>query len=199
EQGDKLSSRHAQKGVVGLILDSIDMPFTEYGIILDIIINPHSVPSSMTMGQLIEGMLGRKCAIAGRFADGTPFSNIDISQELDNKVTLINGITGEVMESYGVIDIVYYMVLTHRVVDKIYIRSVGPRNEFSHQPVPRKAKDGGLRFGEMELDLLIAHGSASMTLNMIRNSDMTIFRMCRECKYFPIDGNKCRMCNNRYM
>ena len=195
-QGDKLSSRHAQKGVVGLVMNEVDMPFTEDGITPDIIINPHGVPSRMTMGQMMEGLLGRRCAVHGKFIDGTPFGNVDISKEIDNEIVFTNGMTGEIMESYGAMDIVYYMALTHQVIDKIYIRSIGPRSEFSHQPLPGRSKEGGLRFGEMELDLLIAHGGSSMITNIIKNSDMEVFRMCRECNYFPVDANKCRMCDN---
>ena len=195
--GDKLSSRHAQKGVVGLIINDVDMPFTEEGIMPDILINPHGVPSRMTMGQMLEGLLGRRCSVTGRFTDGTPFNKMDVPHE--EKVILTDGTTGQTMESYGVIDVVYYMALTHQVIDKIYIRSVGPRNEFSHQPVPGRSKEGGLRFGEMELDLLIAHGASSAVKDIIRNSDIETFSMCKECKHFPVDGDECRMCNSKYV
>lgn len=193
--GDKLSTRHAQKGVIGLIVPDVDMPFTEGGITPDIIINPHGVPSRMTMGQMIEGFLGRRCSIEGKFVDGTPFSNVHIDP--DEKVMLTSGIDGNVIHEYGTVDIVYYVALTHQVSDKIYIRSTGPRNEFSHQPVAGRAKDGGLRFGEMEMDLLIAHGSSSSLANVLRNSDMETFRVCFNCRYFPIDGSVCRLCDSK--
>jgi DNA-directed RNA polymerase beta subunit len=194
--GDKLSSRHAQKGVIGNIMEDTDMPFAEDGTSPDIIINPHGVPSRMTMGQMIEGLIGRRCSVEGQFYDGTPFCNVKIKEKLDNKIMFTSGITGEGMSCYGTIDVVYYVALSHQVIDKIYIRSTGPRNEFSHQPVSGRSKEGGLRFGEMEFDLLTAHGAASSIQDIIRNSDMEVFKVCEGCYYFPME-EECKMCNGK--
>jgi len=196
--GDKLASRHAQKGVVGRLMRDEDMPFGDDGVVPDIIINPHGIPSRMTMGQLFEGILGNKCAVDGKFSDGTPFCNTEISDLIESdSMEFISGINGEIMEEYASIDIVYYMALTHQVTDKIYVRSIGPRNEFSHQPVSGKAKEGGLRFGEMEMDLLIAYGASSLLNDISNNSDMTSFKVCRNCGDFPIHGKNCSLCESK--
>ena len=184
--GDKFASRHAQKGVLGMLMPEEDMPFMKDGTIPDILINPHGIPSRMTMGQMIEGIEGRKCVITGTFKDGTPFQDVEISKLREEKRhVMMCGMTGEIMESLASIDIVYYMPLAHQVADKIYIRSTGPRSELSHQPVSGKNKGGGLRFGEMEMDLLIAHGASELIRDITNNSDIQEFDLCTSCGIFP--------------
>jgi DNA-directed RNA polymerase beta subunit len=195
--GDKFASRHAQKGVIGRIMNDEDMPFTDEGIIPDIIINPHGIPSRMTMGQILEGIEGRKCSMSGKFSDGTPFQDIDFDNLDLNRKETISGITGETMEMYASIDIVYYLALTHQVIDKIYIRSTGSRSEFSHQPISGRAKGGGLRFGEMEMDLLIAHGASHIIRDINGKSDMEVFKVCSNCGNFPVADRKCCICDSK--
>lgn len=192
--GDKIASRHAQKGVIGCIMPKEDMPFTEDGMTPDIIINPHGIPSRMTMGQILEGVTGRKCAIKGTFADGTPFGKYKLEEFGEDSVEFTSGIDGEIMYSYGSIHLVYYMPLTHQALDKIYIRATGPRSELSRQPVSGKTNEGGLRFGEMEQDLLIARGCSSIIQDVSKNSDMTNFEVCSSCGNFPVQSKKCLLC-----
>jgi DNA-directed RNA polymerase beta subunit len=170
--GDKLASRHAQKGVIGLILEEENMPFTESGITPDLIINPHSIPSRMTVGQVIEAMVGVECSVTGTFADGTPFTDKKLDDIQGKYEVMYNGMTGEKFQSPCAIGIVYYMALKHQVEDKLYIRWKGPRNALSRQPVSGKARGGGLRFGEMEYDCLVAHGAAHMIDDIANHSDV---------------------------
>lgn len=168
--GDKFCSRCGQKGTVGLVIPEADMPFTESGVRPDIIINPHALPSRMTIGQLIETLMGKACAMYGAFGDCTAFVNKGskhkIFGELLNKVgfhssgteVLYNGNTGEQLESNIYIGPTYYMRLKHMVKDKINYRALGPRTVLTRQTVQGRANDGGLRIGEMDRDALIAHG-----------------------------------------
>lgn len=198
--GDKLASRHAQKGVVGLLVSSIDMPFTKDGCTPDIVINPHAIPSRMTVGQLIESVLGKACCIQGKFEDGTPFINCTkqgIDNLLKNKDTeeMILGITGEEIEQPIVTGFVYYMALKHQAADKVYARSSGPKSLMSRQPIAGRSKGGGLRFGEMEYDCLIAHGASNLITNIADKSDMTEVPYCSKCDLICDVYDKCRMCN----
>jgi DNA-directed RNA polymerase II subunit RPB2 len=168
--GDKFCSRCGQKGTVGLVIPEEDMPFTESGIRPDIIINPHALPSRMTIGQLIETLMGKACGIYGAFGDCTAFINngskYKIFGEMLTKVgfhssgteILYNGNTGEQLESNIYIGPTYYMRLKHMVKDKINYRALGPRTVLTRQTVQGRANDGGLRIGEMDRDALIAHG-----------------------------------------
>ena len=168
--GDKFCSRCGQKGTVGLVIPEEDMPFTEGGIRPDIIINPHALPSRMTIGQLIETLMGKACSMYGAFGDCTAFVNKGskhkIFGELLTKVgfhssgteVLYNGSTGEQLESSIYIGPTYYMRLKHMVKDKINYRALGPRTVLTRQTVQGRANDGGLRIGEMDRDALIAHG-----------------------------------------
>eukprot|EP00850_Spirogloea_muscicola_P001765 SM000006S19530 [mRNA] locus=s6:1374859:1375737:- [translate_table: standard] len=160
--GDKLASRHAQKGVVGMIMSEEDMPFTKDGVTPDIIINPHAIPSRMTVGQLIEGVLGKSCSINGTFEDGTPFLRRNMRQIADimrmrDTEAVILGTTGEMVKTPVAMGVVYYMALRHQAADKIYVRAGGSKSMMSRQPISGRSKGGGLRFGEMEYDCLIAH------------------------------------------
>ena len=169
--GDKFCSRCGQKGTVGLIIPEIDMPFTADGIKPDIIINPHALPSRMTIGQLIETLVGKACAIYGGFGDCTAFVNKGLkNKKLGELLTLqgfhssgnqilYNGNTGEQLETEIYIGPNYYMRLKHMVKDKINYRAQGPRTVLTRQTVQGRANDGGLRIGEMERDGIVAHGA----------------------------------------
>jgi len=210
--GDKLSSRHAQKGVVGLLMPDEDMPFTcKDGIIPDIIINPHAIPSRMTVGQLIEGVLGKSCAMTGTFTDGTPFLRSN-KKDLDDIVKetetekMILGITGEIIETPVAMGIVYYMALRHQAADKIYVRSnsslksrhsQNAKSIMSRQPIAGRSKGGGLRVGEMEYDCLIAHGASKLVTEVSENSDMVDVPYCDTCKIITdVFDSTCRVCRS---
>lgn len=200
--GDKLSSRHGQKGVVGMIMSEEDMCFTADGITPDIIINPHAIPSRMTVGHLIEGILGKSCCITGNFEDGTPFirKNMkDIRDILKLKDTerVILGTTGEIVQTPIAIGVVYYMALRHQASDKVYVRSSGSKSLMSRQPISGRSKGGGLRIGEMEYDCLIAHGASKLVTEVSENSDMVDVPYCNTCNTV-IDkfNDKCSVCNS---
>jgi DNA-directed RNA polymerase II subunit RPB2 len=183
--GDKMASRAGQKGTLGLIIPEQDMPFTADGIRPDLIINPHAIPSRMTIGQLIESLLGKACCVYGGFGDCTAFANkgpnVDVYGHMLVKAgfnasgnqILYNGMTGEQLYSDIYIGPTYYMRLKHMVKDKINYRALGPRTMLTRQTVQGRANDGGLRIGEMERDGVMAHG-ASAFLNesfMIRGDE----------------------------
>jgi DNA-directed RNA polymerase beta subunit len=200
--GDKLSSRHAQKGVVGLIMDEIDMPFTSEGIVPDIIINPHAIPSRMTVGQLLEGVLGKASAMSGTFEDGTPFLRSGM-RELENVLKMADtesvtlGTTGELVSTPIAMGIVYYMALKHQAADKVYVRSTGPKSIMSRQPISGRSKGGGLRFGEMEYDCLIAHNASRLTTEVSENSDMVDVPYCKACEAVTdLFDSPCRVCRS---
>lgn len=199
--GDKIASRHAQKGVIGRIMDAVDMPFAADGTRPDIIFNPHGIPSRMTMGQLLEGIVGTQCAIDGTFFDGTPFNgNLDISEILHmeerNSQSLFSGMSGEEMGTHH-LGTIYYMPLKHQSKDKVYVRWVGARNLFSRQPVAGKKRGGGLKFGEMEMDALVSHGAANAVIDTIRQSDMCQMPACGSCGLLPAVGKECGSCKSR--
>ncbi|KAG0201756.1 DNA-directed RNA polymerase subunit B' [Mortierella sp. GBA30] len=197
--GDKIASRHAQKGVIGRVMDANDMPFTGDGIRPDIIFNPHGIPSRMTMGQLLEGVVGTQCAIDGSFFDGTSFNeDLDIDaileMEQNNSNELYSGMSGEYMGEHH-LGIIYYMPLKHQSKDKVYVRWVGPNELFSRQPVAGKKKGGGLKFGEMEMDAMISHGAANAINDTIRQSDMCEMPTCKTCGLFPAMEKECSGCH----
>ena len=197
--GDKLSSRHGQKGVVGMLMNSEDMPFNQDGITPDIIINPHAIPSRMTVGQLIEGVLGKEGCKSCRFKDGTPFMREDreemkdILTKSDTEIMML-GTTGEMISTPIAMGIVYYMALSHQVEDKVYVRSYGPMSMMSRQPISGRSKGGGLRFGGMEYDCLVAHGASKLITNISLNSDSTEVPYCTNCN-IVMDVQICRYCN----
>jgi len=170
--GDKFCSRCGQKGTVGLIIPERDMPFTADGIRPDIIINPHAIPSRMTVGQLIETIMGKACVAMGTFGDCTAFVNQGPRHKIFGNIlaqngfhpsgndVLYSGMSGEQIEADIFIGPTYYMRLKQMVKDKINYRRTGPYTELTRQPVQGRANDGGLRVGEMERDSIISHGTA---------------------------------------
>ena len=170
--GDKMASRSGQKGTVGLIIPEEDMPFTADGLRPDLIINPHAIPSRMTIGQLIESLLGKGCALYGGYGDCTAFKTkgpntklygtmlVNAGYHSSGNQLLYNGMTGEQLQADIYMGPTYYMRLKHMVKDKINYRARGPRTLLTRQTVQGRANDGGLRIGEMERDGVIAHGAS---------------------------------------
>ncbi len=189
EVGDKFASRHGQKGVLGIIVPEEDMPFTADGITPDIIFNAHAIPSRMTIGHLLEIIGGKAGALAGEKINGTAFKgNEEYIVKLlkaagfrdDGKETVYNGITGEKVEANILIGMIYYQRLYHLVSQKMHARSKGPVALLTKQPTEGRSKEGGLRFGEMEKDTLVAHGAA-ITLRERFSSDKTTIPFCETC------------------
>ena len=171
--GDKFSSRHGQKGTVGNIIPECDMPFTSNGVRPDIIINPHAIPSRMTIGQLKETVLGKVLLELGLFGDGTAFGEFDVKDickellklgyESNGNELMYNGLTGEQHECSVFIGPVFYQRLKHMVNDKAHSRSIGPMVNLTRQPAEGRSRDGGLRFGEMERDCQIGETIIALT------------------------------------
>ena len=180
--GDKFASRHGQKGVIGMILPQEDMPFTKDGIVPDIIINPHAIPSRMTIGQLLECVMGKSCSLMGMYADATPFTNID-NNEIYNLLEknnfsshgdeiLYSGFNGKQMATNIFIGPTYYQRLKHMVKDKINSRATGAISLKTKQPPSGRSVGGGLRIGEMERDAIISHGAVQfLKESMMERSD----------------------------
>ena len=170
--GDKLSSRHGQKGTIGNIIPEMDMPFTKSGQRPDIIINPHAIPSRMTIAQLKETLLGKILLELGLFGDGTSFGELDVytirnellklGYENNGNEVLYNGLSGEQIDSDIFIGPAFYQRLKHMVNDKQHSRSIGPMVNLTRQPAEGRSRDGGLRFGEMEKDC--ARGDTPVSL-----------------------------------
>jgi hypothetical protein len=191
--GDKFCSRCGQKGTVGLVIPEADMPFTADGIKPDIIINPHALPSRMTIGQLVESLMGKACAMQGAFGDCTAFVNngdmpkvfgqllVENGYHSSGNEILYNGQTGEQIQSEIYMGPTYYMRLKHMVKDKINYRAQGPRTVLTRQTVQGRANDGGLRIGEMERDGLIAHGiTAFLQESMLVRGDDYYMAICNK-------------------
>jgi len=191
--GDKMASRSGQKGTIGMVIPECDMPFTRDGIRPDLIINPHAIPSRMTISQLIECIMGKASAIQGAFGDCTAFNNkgskIGVYGEMLSNVgfhssgneILYNGMTGEQIETEIFIGPTYYMRLKHMVKDKINYRARGPQTALTRQPVSGRANDGGLRIGEMERDGVISHGAANfLKESMMERGDKYFMAVCNQ-------------------
>jgi len=211
--GDKFSSRHGQKGTVGNIIPECDMPFTSNGLKPDIIINPHAIPSRMTIGQLKETILGKVLVELGLFGDGTSFGEYDVKNICDELIKLgyeahgnellYNGLTGEQHECSVFMGPVFYQRLKHMVNDKAHSRSIGPMVNLTRQPAEGRSRDGGLRFGEMERDCMVSHGAARFTRGrMYDSSDKYSVHTCKKCGLIACYNDKmhihhCRTCDNR--
>jgi len=192
EIGDKVSSRHGQKGTCGIILNEEDMPFTASGLRPDIIMNPHAVPSRMTIAQLMETMFGKVCSMTGNLGDGTPYSHLKIEDLRKHMVSLgmhpygnellYNGQTGEMMEAEIFMGPTFYQRLKHMVKDKTHSRAKGPIVSLTRQPCEGRARDGGLRVGEMERDCMLSHGTAMFTKERLMDvSDPFSTGFCKNC------------------
>jgi DNA-directed RNA polymerase beta subunit len=195
EMGDKFTSRHGQKGIVGLIVENSDMPFTSTGLTPDLLFSPHGIPSRMTISHLIELLGGKVASLGGRFVNGTTFESEteeNLRKELlsygfreNGTETLFNGITGEKLKARIYIGNMYYLKLKHMVANKIHSRARGPIQLLTRQPTEGRAKEGGLRLGEMEKDTFVAHG-ASLLLKERFDSDKTIVPVCEDCGLIAI-------------
>jgi DNA-directed RNA polymerase II subunit RPB2 len=211
--GDKFSSRHGQKGTIGHIINEEDMPFTKDGIKPDLIINPHAIPSRMTIAQLKETLLGKVLLELGLYGDGTSFGNLDIKtickelqkQNFESKGNeiLYDGKSGEQIETSIFIGPAFYQRLKHMVADKQHSRNIGPMVNLTRQPAEGRSRDGGLRFGEMERDATISHGAAHFTKERIYDvSDKYSVHVCNKCGLIvPFNEEEkihfCKVCENR--
>jgi DNA-directed RNA polymerase II subunit RPB2 len=211
--GDKFSSRHGQKGTIGNIIPEEDMPFTANGLKPDIIINPHAIPSRMTIAQLKETLLGKVLLELGLFGDGTSFGDFEISTIIDKlnelgyeskgNELMYSGLTGEQVTMNIFIGPAFYQRLKHMVNDKQHSRSIGPMVNLTRQPAEGRSRDGGLRFGEMERDCMISHGASRFTKGRIYDaSDAFSVFVCNKCGMIASFNNKehihyCNTCSNR--
>lgn len=207
--GDKIASRSGQKGVIGCLIPAWDLPHDRDGNVPDIIINPHAIPSRMTMGHLMEIVLASICTEEGVFADSTAFSDkfsfhgndkelsvTDIiNRSKKNMTVMYDPYTGKKFPDLVNMGSIYYMIMPHKAEKKIYTRRTGPLNSLSHQPVSGKSNDGAPRMGEMELNALLSHGASHTLLKAIDESDREKVGVCPECGDFPIDI--CPRCDKR--
>jgi DNA-directed RNA polymerase II subunit RPB2 len=213
EVGDKFSSRHGQKGTCGVMLNEEDMPFTMSGLRPDLIMNPHAVPSRMTIAQLMENMFGKACTMRGTLGDGTPYSHLKVDELRKHMVDLgmhpygneilYNGATGEMMQAEIFMGPTFYQRLKHMVADKKHSRARGPIVSLTRQPCEGRSRDGGLRVGEMERDCMLSHGAAMFTKERLMDvSDPFTTGFCKSCGTLAVVNPKenmysCGSCGNR--
>lgn len=212
--GDKFASRHGQKGTIGVTYRHEDMPFTRQGITPDLIINPHAIPSRMTVAHLIECLLSKVSSLSGLEGDASPFT--DVTAEEISKLlrehgyhsrgfeVMYNGHTGKKLMAQIFFGPTYYQRLRHMVDDKIHARARGPVQVLTRQPVEGRSRDGGLRFGEMERDCMIAHGTAGfLKERLMEASDAFRVHVCGVCGLMSVIANlkknqfECRSCKNK--
>lgn len=196
ELGDKFCARSGQKGVIGLILDETDMPYTASGVVPDILFSPMGIPSRQTVGYLLELLAGKVGCLSGRYIDGTPWMEepekelrkklLELGFREDGTETMYNPITGEEYKVKIFVGNIYYMRLKHMAANKLHARARGPVTLLTRQPTEGKAKGGGLRLGEMEKDVLLGHG-ASLLLKERFSSDKTYIYVCEKCGSMAIE------------
>jgi len=210
EIGDKFASRHAQKGTCGMILQTEDMPFTSEGVVPDIIINPHALPSRMTINMFLESLGAKSAGHKGVYRDCTAFSesstNIvnflykelgDLGYEANGYEQMFSGQSGEPLNAKIFIGPVYYQRLKHLVGDKIHARDYGNVQSLTRQPLEGRSRDGGLRFGEMERDCMISHGvSAFLKERLFTMSDAYSLNVCSKCGNYSSSPKECNICKH---
>lgn len=213
QMGDKFASRHGQKGTIGILYLQEDMPFTADGICPDLIINPHAIPSRMTIGHLIESLCGKASSCTGEEGNATPFTDVTVEgistalrgcgYQGKGYEILYNGQTGKKFETQIFIGPTYYQRLKHMVEDKIHSRARGPVQILTRQPVEGRSRDGGLRFGEMERDCIISHGASWFLKERLCDvSDAYNIFVCNLCGLFVISNKRkktyeCLICQNK--
>jgi len=210
ELGDKFSTPHGQKGVIGALIPESDMPFTARGLKPDLLFNPHGIPSRMTVGYLMELIAGKTGCLSGKVVDGTPFGErnvedlekqlVDMGFRADGKETLYDGITGKMLDAKIYVGNMYYLKLKYMVANKLHARAAGKVTLLTRQPVEGRSKGGALRLGEMEKDALVGHG-ASLLLKERYDSDKVLVYVCSKCGAMAIKDKLrkkefCSACNS---